>query len=290
MPAEGIQRRSPIFPRIKELVLSVSFVSAFFFPHRHRTLIQQFVRREILGRYRGSLLGVGWSFITPLLMLAVYTFVFVGVFKARWPGAEAGGGTEFALQIFAGLLVFNLFAEVANRAPRLILEQPNLVKKVVFPLETLPWISVLAAVFHLLLGCAVLLLAVGVIRGGLPPSALTLPLVLLPFLPLLLGFSWLFAALGVFVRDIGQMMGLVVNLGMFMSPIFYSSRSLAPEWQIWMHLNPLTLIVEQVRAVVLEGLWPNWLALGVYGLLTSAFAVLGALFFQATRKGFADVL
>ena len=110
---------------------------SFFLPLAQRGLIFQFARREVLGRYRGSLLGLGWSFFTPLLMLGVYTFVFVGVFKARWPGAEQAGGLEFAMQIFAGLMVFNLFAEVAGRAPRLVLDQPNLVKKVVFPLDLL---------------------------------------------------------------------------------------------------------------------------------------------------------
>ena len=126
--------------------MTYRFAFAPFLPWRHRTLIYQFAKREILGRYRGSILGLGWSFATPLLMLAVYTFVFVGVFKARWPGAESGGGGEFALQIFAGLLAFNFFSEVINRAPRLIVDQPNLVKKVVFPLEILPWVSVLSGI------------------------------------------------------------------------------------------------------------------------------------------------
>lgn len=263
---------------------------AAFIPWQHRTLIYQFARREVLGRYRGSLLGLGWSFVTPLLMLSVYTFVFVGVFKARWPGAESGGGGEFALQIFAGLLVFNLFSEVANRAPNLILEQPNLVKKVVFPLEILPWVSVLSGIFHLLLGCGVLLLGALLVRGGLPPSAITLPLVLLPFLVLLLGLSWLLSALGVFVRDIGQMMGLMINLMMFLSPIFYSMDSLSPALRRWMLANPLTLIIEQVRATALGGVWPDWQALALYSLAALAIGWLGTTFFQATRKGFADVL
>lgn len=263
---------------------------SMFLPVHHRTLIYQFVRREVLGRYRGSVLGLGWSFVTPLLMLLVYTFVFVGVFKARWPGSEAGGGAEFALQIFAGLLVFNLFAEIASRAPSLVLEQPNLVKKVVFPLEILPWVSVLSGIFHLLLGCLVLLVFSGFVRGSVPPTILALPLVLIPFIILLLGLSWLLASLGVFVRDIGQMIGPVVNLMMFLSPIFYSVRSLSPNFQFWMTINPLTLVIEQVRTVALAGHWPDWQALFFYYVGSLFFAFLGALFFQATRKGFADVL
>lgn len=223
-------------------------------------------------------------------MLGVYSFVFVGVFRARWPGLEGGGGTEFALQVFAGLVVFNLFAEVANRAPNLVVEQPNLVKKVIFPVELLTWVTVLSGLFHLLISVASLLVVLLIVRGGLPLTALALPLVLLSFLPFLLGLGWFLSALGVFVRDVGQMMSMIVSLAMFMSPVFYSVTTLAPRWQFWMYLNPMTQIIEQVRAVVLLGHWPAWGALGLYALLACAFAVAGAAFFQLTREGFADVL
>ncbi|MEO5607352.1 MAG: ABC transporter permease [Polaromonas sp.] len=261
-----------------------------FIPFSNRSLLWQFARREVLGRYRGSLLGLTWSFLTPLLMLGVYSFVFIGVFKARWPGMEKGGGVEFALQVFAGLVVFNLFAEVAGRAPNLVVEQPNLVKKVIFPVELLTWITVLSGLFHLLISVASLLIVLLIARGGLPVTALALPLVLLPFLPFLLGLGWFLSALGVFVRDVGQMMSMVVSLTMFMSPVFYSVATLDARWRFWMHLNPLTLIIEQVRTVVLLGQWPAWGALGLYALLACLFAMAGAIFFQMTRKGFADVL
>ncbi len=243
-----------------------------------------------MGRYRGSLLGLTWSFLTPLLMLGVYSFVFVGVFRASWPGTAKGGGLEFALQVFAGLVVFNLFAEMTSRAPNLIVEQPNLVKKVIFPVELLTWVTVLSGLFHLLIGVVSLLLVLLLSRGGLPVTALALPLVLLPFLPFLLGLGWFLSALGVFVRDVGQVMTMVVSLSMFMSPVFYSLSTLDARWQFWMRLNPLTLIIEQVRAVLLQGQWPAWGALGLYALLACAFAAAGAIFFQLTRKGFADVL
>lgn len=223
-------------------------------------------------------------------MLGVYSFVFIGVFKARWPGMEKGGGVEFALQVFAGLVVFNLFAEVASRAPNLVVDQPNLVKKVIFPVELLTWITVLSGLFHLLISVASLLIVLLIARGSLPVTTLTLPLVLLPFLPFLLGLGWFLSALGVFVRDVGQMMSMVVSLTMFMSPVFYSVTTLDARWQFWMYLNPLTLIIEQVRAVVLLGQWPAWGALGLYALLACLFAMAGAIFFQLTRKGFADVL
>ncbi len=261
-----------------------------YFPYHNRSLLWQFARRDVLGRYRGSLLGLAWSFLTPLLMLGVYTFVFVGVFRQSWPGAAQGGGLEFSLQVFAGLLVFNLFAEVAGTAPSLIVDQPNLVKKVIFPVELLAWVTVLSGIFQMLISVFTLLLVLGVARGGLPVTALALPLVLLPFIPLLLGMAWALSAVGVFVRDVGNLMAMIVSLSMFMSPVFYSVKSLSPDLQFWMNLNPLTLIIEQVRAVLLQGQWPDWRALGLYMLLASLFAVIAGTWFQLTRKGFADVL
>ncbi len=237
------------------------------------------------------MLGLTWSFLTPLMMLGVYSFVFVGVFRQRWPGAESAGGLEFALQAFAGLLVFNLFSEVTGKAPNLIVEQPNLVKKVIFPVELLSWVTVLSGFFHFLISTGTLLLVLLVARGALPLTALALPLVMLPFIPFLLGIGWLLSSVGVFVRDVGNVIAMVVNLIMFLSPVFYSVKSLTnPQLQFLMGLNPLTLIIEQVRAVLLLGQFPDWAALGLYGVVASAFALLAATFFQLTRKGFADVL
>lgn len=224
-------------------------------------------------------------------MLGVYSFVFVGVFRQSWPGSAKGaGGVEFALQVFAGLLVFNLFAEVASKAPNLIVEQPNLVKKVIFPIELLTWVTVLSGLFHFLISAATLVLVLLFARGGLPVTAFALPLVLLAFLPVLLGLGWFLSAIGVFVRDVGQVMSMIVSLTMFMSPVFYSVKTLSADLQFWMNLNPLTLIIEQVRAVLLLGLWPDWAALGLYAAAACVFAAAAGTFFQLTRKGFADVL
>lgn len=261
-----------------------------FFPLHDRSLLWQFAKRDVLGRYRASILGLAWSFINPLLMLGVYSFVFVGVFRARWPGSENGGGSEFVLQIFAGLLVFNFFAEVASRAPNLIVEQPNLVKKVIFPVELLTWVTILSGLFHFSISVATLLVVLLFFHGSLSATVLALPLILLSFIPFLLGLSWFLAAGGVFIRDVGQMMTMVVSLMMFMSPVFYSISSLGEKAQFWMNLNPLTLIIGQVRTVLLHGQWPDWLALGSYAFFSLIFAAAGASFFQLTRKGFADVL
>ncbi len=262
---------------------------SYFLPLRQRTLIWQFARRDVLARYRGSLLGLGWTFLTPLMMLAVYTFVFRVVFKARWSDGT-GGDFEFALQVYAGLIVFGLFAEVANRAPRLVLDQPNLVKKVVFPLEILPWVAVLAGLFHLVLNVVVLLAAVAIARGGLPLSTLSLPLVLASFVPMLLGLGWFLAAIGVFVRDVGQITTLLVSLLMFLSPVFYPISMLPERWQPWLRANPLTPMIEQMRRVVLEGSLPDWSQLLLNLAVGIVVAWLGARWFNATRKGFADVL
>lgn len=171
------------------------------------------------------------------------------------------------------------------------MDQPNLVKKVAFPLELLPWIAVLSGLFHLALSILVLLVAIAFLHpGGVQLSAVTLPLVLLPFLPFLLGLGWLLSALGVFIRDIGQIMNFVVSLAMFLSPVFYPLESLSEPIRTWMYFNPLTMIIDNVRRVLLQGLWPDWNALALFAAAACAFAVLAAALFQATRKGFADVL
>lgn len=259
-----------------------------FQAYAQRSLIWQFVKRDVLSRYRGSWLGLSWSFITPLMMLAVYTFVFHEVFRSRWGQSDAGG-IDFALRMYAGLVVFNFFAECISRAPRLIVDQPNLVKKVVFPLELLAWVSICSALFHLAINVVVLLLGI-LFTGELHLTALLLPLVWLPLLPLVLGLTWFLAALGVYLRDIAQLIGLMVSFLMFMSPVFYPVSALPERWRFWLHLNPLTLIIENTRLVLLEGGIPAMLPLAIYFVIAMAVAALGALWFRATRRGFADVL
>jgi lipopolysaccharide transport system permease protein len=262
----------------------------FSAPLRYRQIFVQFLRREILGRYRASVLGVLWAFLTPLLMLGVYTFVFMGIFQSRWPGVEHAGGAAFALRLFAGLMVFNLFAEVTGRASMLVVEQPNLVKKVAFPLELLPFISLGTALFHFAISCLILVTGSLVFGEQLSMSIFLLPFVILPLLPLLLGLSWLLAALGVFIRDIAALVGLGISLLMFLSPVFYSVHSLAPRWQSWMYLNPLTPAIEHIRALVFFGQLPplsEWLTSMLIGLLV---AVVGSSLFKRLRGGFAVVL
>lgn len=222
-------------------------------------------------------------------MLAIYTLVFRYIFQVRWaPPGE--GNLAFALRLYTGLVIFNFFAECINRAPYLLLEQPHLIKKVVFPLEILPWASVLSASVQLCLGGMILLTLQLVGLGAVPLSALALPLVWLPLLPLCLGLSWLLASLGVFIRDIGQVVGLVMSALVFISPVFFPAEVLPRKVQEWMWLNPLAPIMNQTRQVLLQGLWPDWsqwlLSLGSCSVL----AVIGAAIFLRLRKGFSDVL
>lgn len=255
----------------------------------NRSLIKALVKREVIGRYQGSMLGIFWSLFQPLFMLAVYTFVFSVVFKARW-NAGSDSKTEFALVLFAGLMVFNLFADCFNRAPGLIVGNVNYVKKVVFPLEILPWVTMGSALFHFLVSLGVWFVFYLIAFGPPPVSALLLPVVIMPVILFTMGLAWLLASLGVFLRDVSQITGIVTTVLMFLSPIFYPVSALPPKYQTILFLNPLTLAVEQVRNVLIWGHSPNLLAFAVYMAASALLAWLGFAWFQKTRKGFADVL
>lgn len=256
---------------------------------RHRELITASAKREVLGRYRGSVMGILWSFFNPLFMLAVYTFVFSEIFKARW-NAASESKTEFALVLFAGLIVFNLFAECVNRAPSLILSNVNFVKKVVFPLEVMPWITLCSALFHAGISFVVWLIAYVVLYGLPHATVLYLPFVLFPFIFLVMGFSWLLSSLGVYLRDVSQVIGVITTILMFLSPIFYPATGLSETYRGWLYLNPLTPIIEQTRDVLYWGQAPDSATLLKYWILASLAAWFGFAWFQKTRKGFSDVV
>jgi lipopolysaccharide transport system permease protein len=257
---------------------------------QNRQLIYQMTKREVIGRYKGSVFGLAWSFFNPVLILVIYTFVFSVVFKARWGTSTSDSKTEFALILFVGLIIFNLFSETINRAPGLILNNVNYVKKVVFPLEILPVINFAAALFHALISVTAMLLAFLLLNGFINWTAIFLPIVLLPFALLTLGISWFIASLGVFARDIGQAIGVVITLLMFLSPVFYPITALPEQFQIWILLNPISFIIEQARAVLFFGQLPDWFWLGLYFIFATIVMLLGYAWFQKTRKGFADVL
>lgn len=256
---------------------------------RNRYLIKTSVQREVVGRYRGSFMGILWSFFNPVFMLTVYTFVFSVVFKARWH-AGSDSKVEFALILFAGLMVFNLFAECVNRAPGLILSNTNYVKKVIFPLEILPLVTLGGALFHAIVSFFVWLIAYIVLFGMPHLTILLLPLVILPLLFFTAGVSWWLAALGVYLRDVSQVIGIFTTALLFLSPIFYSAASLPEHYQILLQLNPLTPVIEQTRDVLFWGKFPDMKILFIYYCCSLGFAWLGFAWFQKTRKGFADVL
>jgi len=255
----------------------------------HRQLIATLTRREVIGRYRGSVMGIAWSFFNPVLMLAVYTFVFSEVFQARWTGLDASKGS-FAILLFVGLIVHGLFAECANRSPSLIMAHSNYVKKVVFPLEVLPVVTLGSAIFHAGVSLIVLLLAQLFLMQTLYWTALSFPLVLLPLGIGTLGFSWLLAALGVYLRDVGQVIGVLTTVLLFLSPVLYPVAALPAAYQPWLTLNPLTYLIEESRNVLLFGLWPDWSSLMLALLIAVLIAAAGFAFFQKARRGFADVL
>lgn len=257
---------------------------------RNRQLIAQMTRREVAGRYKGSVLGLAWSFFNPVFMLAVYTFVFSVVFKARWGLGGEESKTQFAVVLFVGMIVHGLFAEVINRAPGLILANVNYVKKVVFPLEILPVVSMGAALFHSLISLSVLLIAFVIFNGYLHWTVVFTPLVLLPLVILTLGLAWMLASLGVFLRDIGQTIGIITTVMMFLAPVFYPVTALPEEFRPWLMANPLTFIIEQAREVLIWGHLPDWIGLGIYTLAATAVTWAGYAWFQKTRKGFADVV
>ncbi len=263
---------------------SSPFLSLLF---DHHALIWRLTQREIEGQYRSAYLGLVWSLITPLLMLGAYTFVFAGVFGFRWRGE--GTTIEFALIIFTGLLLFNLFAECISRAPNLMFDYRNYIKKVIFPLEIAPIVVLNVALFRLLVSLIVLIPFYALIFGYPPPTFWLTPFLIVPFCALLLGLMWLLASLGVFLRDIGQLVAVVVPLLMLLSPIFYPLAAVPQDYQWLIGLNPLTPLLENVRTVLFLGQWPNlWFLL--YSLICFAMAVLGFRWFMFTKKAFADVV
>ena len=257
----------------------------------NRHLIVQMTKREVVGRYKGSVMGLAWSFFNPLFMLTVYTVVFSEIFKCRW-GTSSGDSskTRFAIVLFVGMIVLSLFSEVISRAPHLILSNVNYVKKVVFPIEILPVISMGTALFHSLISLGVLLIAFAVFNGYICWTAVFLPLVLLPLVILSLGFAWMLASLGVFMRDLGESIRLVLTVMTFLSPVFYPATAVPARMRPWLMCNPLTFIIEQSREILIWGHLPDWIGLGIYTLAAVVVAWLGYVWFQKTRKGFADVL
>ncbi|MDA3913405.1 ABC transporter permease [Oleiagrimonas sp.] len=256
---------------------------------RHFALIVQMAKRDVISRYRGSFAGLLWSFFNPLLMLAIYTFVFGYIFKARW-NAQMSGHPQFAIILFAGLNINQFFSECANKAPSLIIQNSNFVKKIVFPLESLAWSTVGAALFHLLVSTVVLLVISILVNHTMPWTVVLFPLVVVCFTPFVAGTVWLLASLGVFLRDLQQAMAVITTALMFLAPILYPITNIPERFRILVYMNPLTEMAIASQKTLVMGEVPNWMHLGVYVLISGLFSWLAFIWFERTRKGFADVI
>lgn len=255
----------------------------------NRRLIHQLSKREVAARYRGSIAGFGWSLINPLVMLAVYTFVFSVVFQVRW-GASTDSKGAFAVVLFVGIIVHGIVAECVNRAPTLIPSNAGYVKRVVFPLEILPVVAMGPALFHAAMSLIVLICANLYLTGSIPVTAIAFPLIILPMVIGTLGVSWFFSALGVYIRDVGQVTVILMTVLLFLSPAFYPIESLPEEYRKLLYLNPLTYVIEGARDVLLWGRWPHWPSIFWQTILSVVVAWLGYWSFQRMRPGFADVI
>lgn len=256
---------------------------------RSRYLLAGLTRREITGRYRGSWLGVVWTLVTPLLLLGIYTFIFGVVFRVRWGEGQALDG-QFAAILFCGIIIHGILSEVLTRAPGSIVGNINFVKKVVFPLELLGWVTVLSALFHFALALVVLFVFMLASGHAIPVTTVALPLVLAPFLVLCLGVAWFVASLAVYVRDVSHVTGFLATALLFLSPIFYPLSAVPEPYRDLFMLNPLTHVIIESRNVLMIGQWPEPGPLLAYWAVALVVFWLGYAWFQKTRGGFADVL
>ncbi|MBD8897666.1 ABC transporter permease [Rhodanobacter sp. DHG33] len=256
---------------------------------RHRSLTIELAKRDVLGRYRGASFGLLWSLISPFLMLMVYSFSFGFVMKARWPQGNHGPA-NYSVILFMGLIVHGFFAECINRSPYLVTGNVNFVKKVIFPLEILPWPMVASALFHALMNIIVFLALHAYFDHTLAWTTIFMPLVMLPLVLLALGVAWFLAAIGVYFRDIGQITGVLTTALLFLSTALFPIDSLPQQYRWLLLVNPLTFIIDQARAVALWGELPDWTGLGIYTVISLVAVYLGYSVFRLTRRGFADVV
>lgn len=254
--------------------------------YANRYILGQLIKRDVVLRYRGAMFGVAWMFLSPLLMLGIFAFVFGQIFQARWP--QQATGIPFALLLYSGLIAFNVFAESLSRAPASIRSYPSYVKKIIFPLEILPLVPLGTALVHAAFNFLLLIAALGWV-GELRPSLLLLPLLLLPLILLALGCSWFLAAWGVFIKDMSQIVPLILQMLLFLSPVFYPIQAVPHKLQPLYQFNPLGIVIESLRSAI-SGYAINWSA-WAYVLAASTIAcTLGYAFFQHSRQEFADVL
>ena len=251
-------------------------------------LVLSFARRDLVARYKGSALGVAWAILTPVVMIAIFTFIFAGIFGARF-GAR-GSSWDYALYLFCGLLPWTMFQETVQRSSTTIIERANLVKRVVFPLETLPVAQTLSTLGNQLFGTVALLIAVVIIQRELHATVLWLPVLLLPQVIATIGAAWLVASLGVFFRDLAQGITLILMAWMYLTPIIYPETIVPDRYRPFLNANPFTALIRSYRNILLEGRAPDWRSLAYFALFGLVLFFLGYWWFAKTRRNFADVI
>jgi lipopolysaccharide transport system permease protein len=251
-------------------------------------LITSLARRELAARYKGSVLGIAWAVLTPVVMIAIFTFIFAGIFRARF--GEGGSAWDYALYLFCGLLPWTAFQESLQLSANAIVSHANLVKRVVFPLETLPVAQSLASLANQMFGTVALLLATLVIRGELHATLLWLPVLVLPQFLATLGAAWLLASLGVFLRDIVQGITLLLMAWMYLTPIIYPESIVPEAYRRFINTNPFTPLIRSYRRIIIEGTAPDWTGLAYFAVFALACFLFGYWWFARTRKNFADVI
>ena len=258
----------------------------------NRALILRLARREVEARYKGSMLGLLWAALLPLIMIGIYSFVFSSVMRSRWVVTPAQGEVpyDFAMLLFAGFILFTLFSETVSRAPGLMLENPAYIKKILFPLDTLPWIATIGASISAGIAFCVFIVLYLVLYGLPPVTILLLPLIVLPIFFLTLGTTYILSCLGVFLRDLRQLTPLVTTAMLFLSPVLYPLEAVPEAFRPIINLNPMTIGVVQARQVIFWGEVPNLALLAFYTLCTFALASIGCMCFNRVKKAFADVV
>ncbi|MBW7475067.1 ABC transporter permease [Paenibacillus oenotherae] len=256
---------------------------------RNRSILFQFIKRETVSRYKGSYLGFLWTFLTPMFMLMVYTFVFSEIFQSKWQTGNTNK-LEFAIIVFCGLTTYNIFAEVVSRSPSLVMSNVNYVKKVVFPLELFSLIALGSTLVTATINILLIIIFTLVFMGSLSWTVLLLPIVLLPVVLFTLGLSWLLSSLGVYLRDIGQLIGIAIQSLMLLSPIFYSVNVIPADFKWFYYINPITYFVEDMRSILVWGTAPDLRVLLLEILVSALICFAGLAWFRKTKKGFADVL
>ena len=255
---------------------------------RRFDLIASLTRREIAARYKGSVLGIVWAVLTPVVTIATFTLIFSGIFGARF--GIVGSGWEFALYLFCGLLPWTAFQEAVQLSSQKIVSQANLVKRVVFPLETLPVAQTLASLANQLFGTIALLVAALIIQRAVYPTVLWLPVLIVPQLLLTFGVAWLVASLGVFLRDIVQGIALLLMVWMYLTPIIYPESVVPERFRTLINANPFTPLIRSYRRIILEGTAPDWRGLAYFTTFALIIFIFGYWWFARTRKNFADVI